>query len=145
MVDANKASGSREVKPLQLVGAGALALSLGALLGFSSHYFGTAKELTEEGINPKTRLRVLPVAAKALAASSLMCGVLGLIAVGGWKLAGLQYKEIAEVSSWQDALNLAQQQRDVVQQQFHQQLFNKQQQEAAAEEEETAAAAARSN
>lgn len=40
-----------------------------------------------------------------------MCGVLGLIAVGGWKLAGLQYKEIAEVSSWQDALNLAQHQR----------------------------------
>ena len=40
-----------------------------------------------------------------------MCGVLGLLAVGGWKLAGLQYKEIAEVSSWQDALALAQQQR----------------------------------
>jgi hypothetical protein len=49
--------------------------------------------------------------AKALAASSLMCGVLGLLAVGGWKLAGLQYKEIAEVSSWQDAMALAQQQR----------------------------------
>ena len=37
--------------------------------------------------------------------------MLGLLAVGGWKLAGLQYKEIAEVSSWQDALALAQQQR----------------------------------
>ena len=40
-----------------------------------------------------------------------MCGALGLLAVGGWKLAGLQYKEIAEVSSWQDAMALAHQQR----------------------------------
>ena len=109
MADADKTSGSRAVKPMELVGAGALALSLGALLGFSSHYFGahqrqqeaqepgpasysaaadrahpparparppskpplpfsllaaagTAKELVEDGIDPRARLRLLPVA-----------------------------------------------------------------------------------
>lgn len=166
---------------------------------------GTAKQLAEDGIDPRTRLRFLPIAvsavtfpgvtgggcagaahdprcrtvghctackatsllqtaatpqssqAKALAASSAVCAGLGVLAVGGWKLAGLQascaalccalarvpsdlgqgiahsllypahcsaltavprscihrlqYKEIAEVSSWDDALALAKQQR----------------------------------
>lgn len=40
-----------------------------------------------------------------------MCAGLAVLALGGWKLAGLQYKEVAEVSSWDDALALAQQQR----------------------------------
>jgi hypothetical protein len=48
---------------------------------------------------------------KALAAASVMCAGLGVLAVGAWKLAGMQYKEIAEVSSWHDAIALAKSQR----------------------------------
>lgn len=66
------------------------------------------------------------MAVKALAASSAVCLGLGVLAAGGWKLAGLQYKEIAEVSSWHDAVALAKQQRDVIQQDFQKQLFSKQ-------------------
>lgn len=40
-----------------------------------------------------------------------MCAGLGVLAVAAWKLAGMQYKEIAEVASWQDAVALAKQQR----------------------------------
>ncbi len=60
-----------------------------------------------------TALLFAPVAVqgKALVASSAMCVALGALAVGAWKLAGLQYKEIVQVSSWQDAVALAQQQR----------------------------------
>ncbi|KAL4438210.1 hypothetical protein ABPG77_010571 [Micractinium sp. CCAP 211/92] len=121
-----KSGGSRDVTPLQLVGAGTAALSLGALAGFSSHYLGTAKQLAEEGIDPRSRLKLLPLAGKALVASSAMCVALGALAVGAWKLAGLQYKEIAQVSSWQDAVALAQQQREVIQHEFQKQLFHKQ-------------------
>lgn len=72
---------------------------------------GTAKQLAEEGIDPRSRLKFLPVAVKALAASTAVCAGLAVLVVGGWKLAGVQYKEIADVSSWDDALALAQQQR----------------------------------
>lgn len=122
MTDPQKPGGPRQVTPLELLGAGGLALLLGAGAGFFSHFVGTAKQLAEDGIDPRTRLRFLPIAAKALAASSAVCAGLGVLAVGGWKLAGLQYKEIAEVSSWDDALALAKQQRQVVQQLFKQQL-----------------------
>ncbi|PRW45221.1 Bifunctional polynucleotide phosphatase kinase [Chlorella sorokiniana] len=122
MLDPQKPGGPRQVTPLELLGAGGLALLLGAGAGFFSHFVGTAKQLAEDGIDPRTRLRFLPIAAKALAASSAVCAGLGVVAVGGWKLAGLQYKEIAEVSSWDDALALAKQQREVVQQLFKQQL-----------------------
>lgn len=37
--------GARDVTPLQLVGAGAASLSLGAMAGFSSHYLGAFREL----------------------------------------------------------------------------------------------------
>lgn len=119
-------STSRSVTPLQTVGAGALSLGVGALAGFSSHYLGTAKQLAEDGVDPRARLKFLPIAAKALAAASVMCAGLGVLAVAAWKLAGMQYKEIAEVASWQDAVALAKQQRDVVQQEFHKQLYNTQ-------------------
>ncbi|PSC70484.1 ABC transporter substrate-binding [Micractinium conductrix] len=121
-----ESTGSRTVTPLQLVGAGAVALTLGALAGFSSHYASTAKQLAEDGIDPRSRIKFLPLAGKALAASSAMCIGLGVLAVGGWRLAGMKYNSIAEVSSWQDAVGLAKQQRDVIQQEFQKQLFNKQ-------------------
>ena len=130
MGDADKTIGSRAVKPMELVGAGGLALSLGALLGFSSHYFGahrwqqqvpegdpditqrsgeggtpggarragppaeqvapalvsaagTAKELVEEGLDPRARLRLLPVAV-----GSCSCGCFALPSASrlGWRL-----------------------------------------------------------
>lgn len=51
-----------------LVGAGAVALTLGAVAGFFGQQAGTTKELVEEGIDPRARLRLLPVAVSAAAA-----------------------------------------------------------------------------
>lgn len=55
-------AGPRQVTPLELVGAGASVLSLGALAGFLGQQSGSAKQLAEDGIDPRVRLRFLPVA-----------------------------------------------------------------------------------
>lgn len=161
-----RAASPRQVTPLELVGAGAAVLSLGALAGFLGQQSGTAKQLAEEGIDPRVRLRFLPVAvsawrctapaeclraprvplsharrclppcpppppcsacprqlqAKALAASSVVCVGLGALAAGAWALAGLQFQSVAQVASWEDALALAKQQRQVISAMFKEQL-----------------------
>lgn len=52
----------RQVTPLQLLAGAGGALTAGALLGGMGHYYSTAKGLAEEGIDPRTRLRALPLA-----------------------------------------------------------------------------------
>lgn len=55
-----KSGGSRDVTPLQLVGAGTAALSLGALAGFSSHYLGAQLVLRGVHIITSRPCTVLP-------------------------------------------------------------------------------------
>ena len=57
-------AGPRDVTPLELVGVGATVLALGAVAGFFGQQAGTAKKLAEEGIDPRSRLRFLPVAVR---------------------------------------------------------------------------------
>lgn len=57
-------TGPRQVRPLELVGVGAAVLALGAVAGFFGQQAGTAKKLAEEGIDPRLRLRFLPVAVR---------------------------------------------------------------------------------
>lgn len=67
--------GGRKVTPLGTVAMGAAALTLGGLLGGLSHYHGTTKSLVEEGIDPRLRLRALPLAVRlgAGAAAAQVC------------------------------------------------------------------------
>ncbi len=54
----------KQVTPLATVAAGAAALAVGGLAGGMSHYHGTRKQLIEEGIDPRARLRALPIAVR---------------------------------------------------------------------------------
>lgn len=147
----------RHVTPLQLLAVASGALTAGALLGGVGHYYSTAKGLAEEGLDPRIRLRSLPLAvsahgsrwgatmhqlaysagfsammlapianwhppiplqAKALALGSAACAAAGALGVVAWKLLGLKYKEVAEVSSISDAVSLAKAQRKWVAAEF---------------------------
>eukprot|EP00887_Chlorella_sp_A99_P007388 scaffold2.g7388.t1 len=105
----SSSGGPRQVTPLQAGLAGGGALSVGALLGGVGYYTTTAKALAEEGIDPR---------AKALAAATGVCVALGAAGAAAWRLAGLRYQSVAEVSSLQDAVILAQQQREVLAREF---------------------------
>ena len=59
MVDQKK-----QVTPQTTIAAGAAALTIGGLAGGLSHYHGTRKQLIEEGIDPRARLRALPIAVR---------------------------------------------------------------------------------
>ncbi|KAK9815699.1 hypothetical protein WJX72_008247 [[Myrmecia] bisecta] len=111
------------VSPVQSVAWGASAFLTGALVAGGAHYLGTAKRIQEEGIDRRMRLRAVPVAAKALALSTVMCGTLGLAGWYGLKHSGLQTKDVAEVSSVADAIALAQQQRDLVKREFQHKII----------------------
>ncbi len=102
---------TREITPLQTGLAGAVVLVAGAVLTGGAHYTSTAKKLAEEGIAPAARLRALPLAAQALAASTVVCAALGAAAVAAWHFAGMQTRDVAEVSSFSDAVIFAKQQR----------------------------------
>ena len=110
MTEPNEPEG-RRITPLQtsLVGAGVLAA--GALLTGSAHYASTAKKLAEEGIAPSARRRAFPLAAQALAVSTIMCAALGGAALLGWHFLGLQSRSVTDVATFSDAVALAKQQR----------------------------------
>lgn len=101
----------RKITPLQtsLVGAGVLAA--GALLTGGAHYASTAKKLADEGIAPAARLKAFPLAAQALAVSTIVCAALGGAALLGWQLLGLESRDVTDVATFSDAVALAKQQR----------------------------------
>lgn len=81
------------------------------MLTFTAHYQSTAKQLAEEGIPPAARLKALPLAARALGASTLMCAGFGAISLVAWNVLGLSSREVANVATFSDAVALAKQQR----------------------------------
>lgn len=95
-----------------------------ATIAGSGYYFGTAKKLKEEGIDPRARVAALPVAAKALAVSTVLCGVVGVAAYYGLKHSGLQWHEDAQVSTVHDAVAFAEQQRNLVRNEFQKKLHD---------------------
>lgn len=92
-----------------IVGAGVLLLT--ALLTGASHYTSTSKAIAEEGIEARARLRAMPIAVKALGASTLVCAGMTAAAIAAWQLSGMEARDVAAVASWTDAVALAKQQR----------------------------------
>lgn len=58
------ASRTRSVTPLQAILAGAAVLGVGAAAAGGSHYFSTAKQLAEDGVEAAARLQAVPVAVR---------------------------------------------------------------------------------
>lgn len=94
--------------------AGIAALVGGAALTGASHYAATGKALKDEGFDPKLRRLAVPIAARALAVTSLVTVVAG----GGLLMFMqqlLQPRNAADVGTFQDAIALMRQQREAVQ------------------------------
>lgn len=53
-----------KVTPLSTVAVASAVLTAGGLLGGMSYYHGTTKQLIEEGIDPRARLKAVPVAVR---------------------------------------------------------------------------------
>ena len=101
----------RKITPLETGLIGAAVLAAGAFASGAAHYTSTAKKLTEEGIPASARLRALPLAARALGVSTILCTLMGGAALAAWNFAGLESRPVAEVSTFRDAIALAKQQR----------------------------------
>ncbi len=99
------------ITQVQTAAFGTAVLSASALLVGASHYFGTAKRLTEDGIDPAARLRAVPVAAKALAFSTVASVGLAAVVLGAWHAFGGRVRKEAEVAGLDAALQVAQHQR----------------------------------
>ncbi|KAL6768074.1 hypothetical protein ACKKBF_B37690 [Auxenochlorella protothecoides x Auxenochlorella symbiontica] len=114
---------TRSVTPTQSALAGMGAALAGAMIGGGAHYMGTAKQLAEEGVDPRARLRALPVAAKALGASLVLCGIFAAGGVAMWRMLGMHMHPQAEVSSVAEAVDLIRQQREVISHEFRAKLL----------------------
>ena len=93
-----------------------------AIVG-TAHWHSTAKQLKEEGIPLSARQQALPLAAKALFASTFGCIVVGGIAAAAFSMFGGEYKGSTSVGSFSNAMDLIQEQRDLIRDQF-QRLFS---------------------
>ncbi|KAG2435497.1 hypothetical protein HYH02_011792 [Chlamydomonas schloesseri] len=94
------------VEPLHVVAAGSAIVCTVALLTGTLTYRAGTKDLVEDGINPSTRLRVIPLAARTLALSTVLTGILG---VGGFyvlKEQGFFSTDQAELPSAKEAARL---------------------------------------
>lgn len=100
-----------ELTPLQTIFIGSTVLVAGAALSGGTYYVSTAKKLAEEGIAPSARIKAMPVAAQALAMSTLLCIALGGAALAAWHTFGMESRDIAQVASFSDAVAIAKQQR----------------------------------
>lgn len=101
----------QEVTPIALLAGGASIVLASAAFTGISHFTSTTKAIKEEGIDAASRRAAVPVATKALVASSLMCAAMAAAVVGVWKLSGMHYRDVANVSSFDDAIALAKLQR----------------------------------
>ncbi|KAG7670964.1 hypothetical protein Ndes2437A_g04603 [Nannochloris sp. 'desiccata'] len=112
-----------KVTPFETGLLGAAVLAAGAFASGAAHYTSTAKKLTEEGIPASARLRALPLAARALGVSTVLCAAMGGAALAAWHFAGLESRPVADVATFRDAVALAKQQRDIVRRELRSSLF----------------------
>ena len=111
MAESDTPKEGRKITPFETGLIGAAVLAAGAFASGAAHYTSTAKKLTEEGIPASARLRALPLAARALAMSTILCAAMGGAALAAWNFIGLESRPVAEVATFRDAVALAKQQR----------------------------------
>ncbi|PNW81858.1 hypothetical protein CHLRE_06g263400v5 [Chlamydomonas reinhardtii] len=104
------------VEPFHVVAAGSGIICAVALLTGTLTYRAGTKDLVDDGINPSTRLRVIPLAARTLALSTVLTGLLG---VGGFyilKEQGFFRTDQAELPSAKEAARMLRDPRAYVRQ-----------------------------
>lgn len=100
-----------------IVSGAAVFAGAAAIVG-TAHWHSTAKQLKEEGISSSARQRALPLATKALLASTLGCVAVGGMAAVAFSVLGGEYKGSTSVGSFSKAMELVKEQRDIIQGQF---------------------------
>jgi hypothetical protein len=123
MTEQESIKAGRKITPLETGLLGAAVLAAGAFASGAAHYTSTAKKLTEEGIPASARLKAFPLAARALAVSTVLCAAMGGAALAAWHFAGLESRPVADVATFRDAVALAKQQRDIVRKELRSSIF----------------------
>ncbi|PNH09764.1 hypothetical protein TSOC_003571 [Tetrabaena socialis] len=93
-------------EPIHVVGAGSAVVLTGALLTATLTYRSGTKDLAEDGINPAARLRIIPLAARTLALSTLLTGALGVAGFYVLREQGFFRTDRAELPSAKEAARL---------------------------------------
>ncbi|KAK9825743.1 hypothetical protein WJX74_003494 [Apatococcus lobatus] len=106
------------MSPLQGAVVGICAMLTSAVAVGAAHFQFTGKQLVEEGIDPSTRRRALPIAGKALAVSSGICIAAGLAGVVIMQGLDIPRREFARVSV-PEAYELVHDQQEAVRQGLH--------------------------
>lgn len=113
---------------MHVVMVGGAVAGIGAAVAATMTYRSGTKELVEEGINPATRLRIIPIAAKTLALSMVLTGLLGTAGFYIMKEQGFFKTDRAELLSAQETVKLLRDPRGYIKEQL-----KKEQQPAAGE------------
>ena len=94
------------IQPHHVVLSGlAVVLGVGSITGLFT-YWGGAKSLRADGINPATRRKVIPLAAQTLVLSTVLTGALGLAGFTLMKEFGVFKTDRAELPSAREAAKL---------------------------------------
>ena len=94
------------IQPHHVVFTGLGVLTAGATITGLMTYIRGSKSLKEDGINPSTRIKLLPLAAQTLVLSTILTGSIGLAGFLIMKQAGLFKSDRAEIPSAKEAAKL---------------------------------------
>lgn len=101
----------QQVTPISIMLIGSGAFFGGAIVVGGAHFYGTAKQMSSEGISTSTRLQAFPIAAKALFLSTCLSLVLATGATAGWKLMGGEHVKSTELAHFSKFIEIAEEQR----------------------------------
>ncbi|EFJ52785.1 hypothetical protein VOLCADRAFT_127338 [Volvox carteri f. nagariensis] len=104
------------VEPIHVVVAGSTIAGIGAVVTATLTYRAGTKDLIDDGINPGSRLRIIPVAARALALSTVLTGLLGFTGYYVLKEQGFFSTDRAELPSVKEAADVLRNPRDFISQ-----------------------------
>ena len=107
----DRTKNQKKVTPISVLLIGSGAFFSGAIVVGSAHFYGTAKQLSSEGISTSTRLQAFPIAAKALFLSTCLSLVLATGATAGWKLMGGEHVNSTELAHFSKFIDIAEEQR----------------------------------
>jgi hypothetical protein len=94
------------IQPHHAVFAGLGVIAAGATVTGALTYWRGAKSLREDGINPATRVRIIPLATSILVLSTVLTGTIGLAGFLIMKEMGLFKSDRAEIPSAKEAAKL---------------------------------------
>ncbi|GIL77783.1 hypothetical protein Vretimale_6675 [Volvox reticuliferus] len=107
MTDPNNGEAEKNiVEPVHVVVAGSAIACIGAVVTATLTYRAGTKDLVDDGISPSSRLRIIPIAARTLALSTLLTGALGVAGFYVLKDQGFFKTNQAELPSAKEAARL---------------------------------------